>query len=446
MEYFYKRPHNSGKAVRDMARRAAAWMLLILLVLPLCLLTACGEDPYAGLPPEAKGRTVIMVGTMLDYGALQMELDEFNKAQDEIWAVLKVYMDRDIDSTMKAALQRTYAELSTGNRPDIYNMVSFDAATLRKAGYLADWYPLMDADPEFHMEDYQTNIWEQLETDGHLYQLCVSFDLYGMEVPGLDPGRTGWTLEEFADWAEEHELTIEQNTLLKMMLWYGTQFEYINLENKTCQFETPAFYEWLAYLRTLPEEVDDEDVTLQAGCIAGPERHESTHRLEDYYPRVVGLPSQNRTGPGISIRDSYALSSDTKHREACWTFARWQLSYERCNTWPNSANGISIRRDVWESQLYRAGLDGDNEESLVYRNYNRWDEDKPYPAMPEEEIEYLRESVANASYVSLGFFDYEDVTAIVEEEVLAYLAGDKTAEDCAHIIQSRVSTMLAEQE
>ena len=66
--------------------------------------------------------------------------------------------------------------------------------------------------------------------------------------------------------------------------------------------------------------------------------------------------------------------------------------------------------------------------------------------MPEEEIEYLRESVANASYVALGSLEYSDVTAIVEEEVLAYLAGDKTAEDCAHIIQSRVSTMLAEQE
>ena len=435
-----RRPHNSGKAVRDMARRAAAWMLLVLLLLPL--LTSCAKKDNVDLPPEAEGRTVITVATWLDYGPLQWKLDEFNESQDEVWAVLRSYLQPGNDGDADASKQRMYADLATNNRPDLYYMISYDAATLRKGGYIADWYPLMEADPDFHMEDYQTNIWEQLETDGRLYQLCVSFDLYGMEAPGLGPGRTGWTLEEFDDWMNANNLSIGWEQLLKMMLWYGTQFEYIDLETKTCQFETPAFYDWLAYLQSLPSD-DSWNQPIKVASIYGPDHHEYYHRVEDYYPRVVGLPSQRRSGPGIDIYDSYSLSSDTKHPEACWAFARWLLSYEQQS---ELETGIPLRRDVWEQQLYRAGLDGDNEESLFYRHSNRWDMSKPYPAMPEEEIEYLRESVANANYVSLGAFDYADVTAIVEEEVLAYLAGDKTAEDCAHIIQSRVSTMLAEQE
>lgn len=435
-----RRPHIIGKAVRDMTRRVAAWMLLVLLMIPL--LTSCAKNDNAELPPEAEGRTVITVGVWLDYGTLQRDLDEFNESQDEVWAVLKSYLQPGDDGDAEASIQRMYADLATNNRPDLYYMVSYDAAAMRKGGYIADWYPLMEADPEFHKEDYQTNIWEQLETDGCLYQLCASFNLYGMEAPGLDPGRTGWTLEEFDGWMNANDLTVGRELLLKMMLWYGTQFEYIDLENKTCQFETPAFYDWLAYLQSLPSD-DSWDQPIGARRIYGPHNHEYHHRVDGYYPRVAGLPSQNRTGPGIDVSDSYALSSDTKHPEACWAFARWQLSYE----WQNELmDGIPIRRDVWESQLYRAGLDGDNEESLFHGYANPQEYGKPYPAMPEEEIEYLRESVANASYVALGSLEYSDVTAIVEEEVLAYLAGDKTAEDCAHIIQSRVSTMLAEQE
>ena len=437
-----RRQHIIGKAVRDMTRRAAAWMLLILLVLPLCLLTSCGEDPYAELPPEAEGRTVITVGVWLDYGPLQWELDEFNESQDEVWAVRKNYLQPGDDADVDASKQRMYADLATNNRPDLYYMISYDAATLRKGGYIADWYPLMEADPDFHMEDYQTNIWELLETDGHLYQLCTSFRLYGMEAPGMDPGRTGWTLEEFDDWMNANDLTVGRERLLQLMLWYGTQFEYIDLKTKTCQFETPAFYDWLAYLQSLPSD-DSWNQPIKVASIYGPDHHEYYHRVENYYPRVVGLPSQNRSGPGIDIYDSYSLSSDTKHPEACWAFARWLLSYEKQS---KQETGIPIRRDVWELQLYRAGLDGDNEESLFHGYANPQEYGKPYPAMPEEEIEYLRENVANASYVALGSLEYSDVTAIVEEEVLAYLAGDKTAEDCAHIIQSRVSTMLAEQE
>ena len=441
MEYFYKRPHNSGKAVHDMTRRAAAWMLLVLLVLSLSLLTSCGEDPYAELPPEARGRTVITVGKQFDYGHFQQGLNKFNEAQDEIWVVAKTYMDPNTETNIKAATQRMYSELAAGNRPDLYWMVSFDAAALRKAGYIVDWYPIMEADPDFHMEDYQTNIWELLETDGCLYQLCTCFTMYGLATPPeLYPGQAGWTLEEFADWMDANNLTLGRERLLQLMLWYGSQFEYIDLETKTCQFETPAFYELLAYLQTLPEDKSwDQD--LRPVSITDPDMTESTHRLDGYYPRAVGLPSQNRTGLGVRLQDSYGLASDTKHRDACWTFVKWLLSYERQN---EIGDSVPICRDAWESHLYRAGLDGDNEESLFYRSWNPWDKDKPYPAMPEEEIEYLRETVANASYVALS--DYDDIAAVVEEEVLAYLAGDKTAEDCAHIIQSRVSTMLAEQE
>ena len=54
-----------------MTRRAAAWMLLVLLLLPL--LTSCAKKDNIDLPPEAEGRAVITVATWLDYGPSPVE-------------------------------------------------------------------------------------------------------------------------------------------------------------------------------------------------------------------------------------------------------------------------------------------------------------------------------------------------------------------------------------
>ena len=50
------------------------------------------------------------------------------------------------------------------------------------------------------------------------------------------------------------------------------------------------------------------------------------------------------------------------------------------------------------------------------------------------------------SNASRAVFRYDDVTDIVREEIAAFLAGDKTREECARLIQQRVSVYLAERQ
>ncbi|MCD8325913.1 MAG: hypothetical protein LUC90_04265 [Lachnospiraceae bacterium] len=78
-------------------------------------------------------------------------------------------------------ITRLNNEILTGEGPDLFfNDIagSFDFDSYAKQGMLADFYELMEADPDFERSDYLENVFEAFETDGGLYELVPEFQLY----------------------------------------------------------------------------------------------------------------------------------------------------------------------------------------------------------------------------------------------------------------------------
>ena len=67
-----------------------------------------------------------------------------------------------------------------------------------------------------------------------------------------------------------------------------------------------------------------------------------------------------------------------------------------------------------------------------------------YDNLSKEQRDYLEDLVLNANVSAMQVWD-EDVQEIVDEEVQAYFAGEKTAKETAEIIQNRVSILISEQ-
>ena len=434
-------------------RRTALLALVLALLCGLFLSSCSGPDAAGEHIPDGRIKITLAAVFMYDNYPLRQVVNGFNESQEDIWVEIVTYMDPEFETDVDAAAQRMYASFTSGRPADLY--LRMDVYKLRNAGLITDWYPIMRADTAFDFNDYQTHIWELFESDGALYHLAVSFDLFGIGGPEeLYGGRTGWTYDEFRTFlAENSDMTsVDQERFLQYSLWYGTQFSYVDPEAKTCEFECASFYDWLALLKELPLDYPQEQ-EIGPARIQGLDSHDSNYRRNGYYVRVVGVPTPDASGPGVAIQDGFALSSQTAHPEACWAFVKWLLApeqQERYYSW-----GVPMSKAVWESQLERAALDGSNENSLFAGSRDlsaepilvdgEW-QSAYHPGMPQEEIDYVRQAVADASYITIGFHDYEDITYIVEEEVLAYLAGDKSAEECARIIQSRVSTLLAERQ
>ena len=93
--------------------------------------------------------------------------------------------------------------------------------------------------------------------------------------------------------------------------------------------------------------------------------------------------------------------------------------------------GIPIRRSVLERMK--------EEEGWTEMAYRVGDE---LLTTSEAEFQIVENIIANGIFVPENV--NEDIWSIIEEETAAYFAGDKSAEEVAHIIQSRVGLMLAE--
>lgn len=425
--------------------------MILVLALGLCVFTSCAAP--AEQAEETENRTVITIATWLnrEFDSIRKIVNLFNAAQDEIRVEIVSY-DPSETETIEASVERAYMSFLAGDTPDLYYTVSFDAAVLRNGGLITDWYPVMLSDPSFNMDEYQTHIWELLETDGKLYQLAACFGIFGIGGPAeIYDGLTGFTINEFQSFLNEHtELYIKQERMLQIMLWYGSHMDFINRETMTCDFESDDFRTMLEFLNSLPI-VSQSGTEVDIAREQGADLHHNNHKRNGYYSRTVGAPSRYGSGPGVAIDDTFALSSTTEHQDACWTFIKWLLSQETQAELYMDDFSFPIRLDVWEETLERSMLGGEDENSLFYKQttgHGEYIDGEFFPeyvdGLPAEEVEYLRDLVANVNWTAMGFFDYESVTAIVEEEILAYLAGDKTAEECAHLIQSRVSILLAE--
>ena len=426
--------------------------MILVLAAGLCIFTSCAAPGI--MSEEIEDRTVITIATWLDRedSAPERITRLFNESQDDIRVELVTYDPGDT-MTAEASIERAYMSFAAGNTPDLYHTLSFDAAKLRNGGLIEDWYPVMLSDASFNMDEYQTHIWELLETDGKLYQLAASFDVFGIGGPAeIYEGLSGFTIDEFRTFLNEHtdKLYIEQERMLQIMLWYGSHLDFIDREAMTCDFESEDFLEVLTFLNELPV-VPQYGTEVNVAREQSASLHHNNHKRNGYYSRVVGVPSRYGAGPGVAIGESFALSSTTEHQDACWTFIKWLLSPETQAELYMEGSEIPIRLDVWEESLQRSMLGGEDEKSLFYGHTTgdgEFIDGEFFPeyvdGLPAEEVEYLRQIVANTNRTAMGFFDYESITAIVEEEVLAYLAGDKTAEECAHLIQERVSILLAE--
>lgn len=432
--------------------------MLLVLTAGLCVFTSCTALDTTS--EETDDRIVITIATWLDRedGAPERITRLFNESQDDIRVDLVTYDPGDT-MTIEASLERAYMSFAAGNTPDLYHTLSFDAAKLRNGGLIEDWYPVMLSDASFNMDEYQTHIWELLETDGKLYQLAASFNVFGIGGPAeIYEGLSGFTIDEFQAFLDEYadKLYIEQERMLQIMLWYGSHLDFIDKETMTCDFESEDFLEMLAFLSELPV-VPQSGTEVNVARVQSADNHHTRHKINGYYSRIVGAPSRYGAGPGVAIGDTFALSVNTENKDACWTFMKWLLSYETQAELYMDGDKVSIRQevpirlDVWEESLQRSMLGGEDENSLFYGHTTgdgEFIDGKFFPeyvdGLPAEEVEYLRQLVANADRTAIGFFDYKSITAIVEEEVLAYLAGDKSTEECAHLIQNRVSTLLAE--
>ena len=400
----------------------------------------------------------------------------------------------------------TYEQYNTADEPiKGYNLLRTDLTTgLLQADILCgetympmDLYPLMTGTVQ--TEDIAPCVRNAYETDGKLYQLGAGFilDTIAGRRDALD-GMTGWDLETFLDFADrlgEGEYLMEeicQRDAMGMLVRGNAYAPF--LKDGTASFEDPLFTRYLQFLSSLPIEGQkymDHGTNNTAQLLAGEITMDqlqvesagenlywngkikliqgyNIHSIDSIIDlcrtfnttdiSFIGYPAESGSGVNLVMQYPYSIPVTCRDPALAWEFVESVLLdgavFPETDTPDNDTLRWNSFSTLWEP--YFAHL-----ESLLGlriftgHNYGLWigwdletDEYGCYNGQPgilqeidEEMIGLVRHLYETAGWVSDA--DWE-LNYIVMEEESRYLAGAISAEECADIVQSRVSIYLAE--
>lgn len=419
-------------------------------------------------PGEVKDKSVIVLGGMWIDTYVRRAVINFNKSSDSVRIVLKDYCSDNPDIEYNDILKNLNNELVSGNGPDIMLISQgMNLANFASKGILCDLNPLLEADTQIKREDYFTNIFDATTFDGKLCAIAPRFYLQTLFIKKSDAnGKTSWNSKEFMDYIKAHpdvEYPIglmSKEDFIYTILW-ANQSEFVDWNSGEVKFDNDEFVEMLEYTKNLPETIDYESEEVQDYW----NRYDSMYRegraliysmslssLRDYnYAKqgmfgedivAIGYPTTTGCGTTLGVDTSLAINAKSNNKDAAWEFVRSFLLDEFQES---GQYGIPVKKSAFDKMAKEAmerPYYMDAGKNVYYDDvyYINGQEIVINPAT-ETEISEFTSYVNSTDRISGSL---EDINNIVLEEARGFFAGQKSAQDVAKVIQSRVQIYVHE--
>ena len=410
-------------------------------------------------PGENQQKTQITLAAYFASDSVRRAVADFNKANDEYRIVLKDYGDY-VRNEGVDGLEKLDLDIVSGEAPDIIEiygqMIPIDKY-LNK-GFFEPLDDYFADDKELSSGEYLQNVLDCGKKKGKLYTLIPQFSIYtGIASADLMAGET-------LDWSNYKEICEKRNIDPAIMFgvyskgeahsFYSIAAEEcVDREKGTCNFKNQAFYNLLEYVKLLPEEYDDSSSSslyrekkailylLDVNSM-----DEYVFAKEGYFGGDVvynGLPGISGGTSYIEPATQLAMSSNCKYKDVAWEFMRYFLTDEY-------QDNIEFYMPV-SQKAFNAVLEKAQENPFYIDENGEKHEMSSYMSMDDIEVEIKAISAAEAKQfedlvksTTVSYQGDEAICSIISEEAEAFYAGQKSVEEVADIIQSRVSIYISE--
>lgn len=423
-------------------------------------------------PEDIPDREVILLGGLTVNEGIKKRVIQYNRESEQYRVVLKEY----------GSVEDLNLEILSCRMPDILmaeGLPGGDTVPMESylaKGLIADVRELIAEDPELSRTDFLENVFDAYSVDGRLPYVVPSFTLSVMTARSPLTGEgEDWSLERAVEaldgMAGDAQLLdgLDRSTFMEKVLEYRGR-DFMDLKTGKCTFDSPEFIEVMQFAYTLPEErryaFESGEGEYELQYLKGRTLLKELHiwsfgqnvderlfyQLNGYLGgeyAFVGFPGGSRENAGnganalICGENLMALSAVSENRQGAWDFARYYLSEEYQK---NLESSLPVNRQIFEAwakeetlRPYTVDEDGKKEEYdlTLYR-------DGKAVAVPPLDQGQLEEVIALVESASATPFEDAHVIHIIEEEMGGYFSGQKTVEDTAAVIQSRVQIYVQE--
>lgn len=402
---------------------------------------------------------------------------DFNRSHKDVRIELKDYSEYNTSDDYTQGYTKLSTEIAAGNMPDILD-ISADFPYTRYAsnGILVDLYPYLEKDSELSKDDFFENVLEAIEVNGGLYMANSGFGVYtavgAASIVGDEPGMTYdeyfEALSKMPEGCEGFDLGYDRDTALQMCV----ALEFSKLVDWTtgeCRFDSEDFINILNYAAQFGTfdsdtyEYSAEDST-SARVAEGKQMLATTvftsvdYMITDYdamfggKATMVGFPTTEGTGNMLYLSSGIAITTKCEDPDTAWEFVRTYFTED----YQKKQYMIPTNKNVFEEELEKAmevtyekdangnyKLDENGERIQVsYGSYYDGIQEVKIYAITEAQADMLREAIADTTRL----YNYDDsIISIVKEGAQAFFEGQKSAEECASLIQSKANIYVNEQ-
>lgn len=427
------------------------------------------------------GKPVVVVGT---FGYTDpLFNDSLNKPTDFEIEIVNYANGIEADYSTKETENAYYdtimheldMALLSGNAPDLLCMTPDDTERLNRLGALTDLYSLMDEHDEYKRDDFLPCALEGMTVDGKLPAVMDGYYIFtaAAKTKFIPKEYENWTAADAMEFYNKFhdEMDFCDRTEESSLADYMLKIEGMNCidrNNSKCDF-SGAFTELLEFCKSNPVQVipqlsvaqmtdeqwreyfaDKESKAINDVQLVFPIRIDGfTSGLGQftygYFNKeditFVGYPSENGNGTYVYPASAmFSICSQSGNKENAWKLLCRMFKHQPVleKSMHDGTRGVPILKKQLQSDYDRHP---DYNQSINNGNilYNAVEKDGGYITQEYKDMlyEYILSVPANP-YVP------ESLRYIIDEEVDPVILDNRTAEQAAEILQSRLEIYLSE--
>ncbi|MDE6777018.1 MAG: hypothetical protein K2J25_03675, partial [Oscillospiraceae bacterium] len=208
---------------------------------------------------ELENVQLITLATFALSTNLQRAVTKFNRSNSDYRIGVVDYSNYSTDEDYEAGMEKLNNDMLSGVVADIINVDSISYESFANKGMFID---LTDRVSNFNQNEYFTNFFDALKYGDKLYKLGFGFSVQTLEAKTEHVnGKSGLSVAEFTELIKNlpegmtafSEMS-RSGALYRFLM--GNLSAFVDVNNATCNFNTPEFIELLELCATYPEEVN----------------------------------------------------------------------------------------------------------------------------------------------------------------------------------------------
>lgn len=420
-------------------------------------------------------KEIITLATMWSSQDLQEAVVNFNKQSDTYKVRIITYFDDSTEWTetkYQDAVTALNNAITSSNCPDIIDLSNSNINNYVSKGLLRDLSSYLESS-SVKREDLMEAVLDAYTFEDTLVCIPTKFSIATIMGRTSQLGdRTSWTIKDVMEFSAQYPDAKLFNysskaTMLATCLQYSSE-SFIDYAAGKCNFESQDFLDILEFCNTFeaetewdregesfPKQISEGKILLNQMYVSDMEEMQMYSLMFNEPITFIGYPTVDGTnGNRINGQDCYAITTKSKNPDGAWAFIESMLQYEKPDEY-GYYNGFPVRKDileeVFELAMKENGSYDENGNIMLDANgepmiwpkttwgYDDWSAEI-YAATPEQ-VQAVRDLIDSAV---AGSNNDETILNIITEEAQGYFEGQKSAQDVASVIQSRVQTYISE--